>query len=376
VTSPPAHHFFGYYEKSPWNGSEQYLLTHEVDFADRRPTREDQARVLLVDAETLSTETVATTRAWDFQQGAMLQWMPPEYENRILFNDRESGSFVGRLLNVETGEEETLSEPVYAVTPDGKGGFTLDFERLDHTRPGYGYAPLSDSPPDAVDPHPADDGVYAVDIESDTSELLVSLDELASFDPVASMEHGAHWVNHIQVDPTGRRVAFIHRSETPDDTRWYDRLFVMTADGSDLRLLAEEFVSHYDWRSPTELMAWTREPGSGEAFHLYDLEDGSVEPIAPDLLPEDGHNSFSPDGRWVLTDTYPDEERERHLMLYDFETGELHEVDSFYSPPVAESSLRCDLHPRWDREGAKVCFDSTHEDSRQMYVLDVSDYTR
>jgi len=34
--------------------------------------------------------------------------------------------------------------------------------------------------------------------------------------------------------------------------------------------------------------------------------------------------------------------------------------------------MRCDLHPRWSRQGTQVCFDSVHEGPRQMYVCDVS----
>ncbi len=35
------------------------------------------------------------------------------------------------------------------------------------------------------------------------------------------------------------------------------------------------------------------------------------------------------------------------------------------------SGLHCDLHPRWDRSGTKVAFDSIHEGTRQLYVQDV-----
>ena len=35
--------------------------------------------------------------------------------------------------------------------------------------------------------------------------------------------------------------------------------------------------------------------------------------------------------------------------------------------------LRCDLHPRWSRGNTMVCFDSTHELSRQIYVVDVKE---
>lgn len=277
VTDPSGHHFFGYYEKSPWNADESALLAHETSFQDRRPVAADAADIRLIHDDG-SAERVAETRAWDFQQGAMLQWLGPDYAERFVFNDRTDDGFVARIHGADGARVRTVGQPVYAVAPDGETAYTLDYDRLDHTRPGYGYAPLDgdDAPPA---PRPDDEGVYRVDLAADASELLVSLDELAAFDPVPSMAHGTHWVNHIQTSPSGERIAFIHRSETSDDRRWLDRLFVTDADGTGLTCLHSGFVSHYDWRIDGELLAWTDR--DGRAFYRYDL-DGGATPDADD----------------------------------------------------------------------------------------------
>ena len=36
------------------------------------------------------------------------------------------------------------------------------------------------------------------------------------------------------------------------------------------------------------------------------------------------------------------------------------------------SGLHCDLHPRWRIDGKQVTFDSLHEGSRQIYVVDTA----
>ena len=96
--------------------------------------------------------------------------------------------------------------------------------------------------------------------------------------------------------------------------------------------------------------------------------------IGEDVFKSDGHCSFSPDGRWMLTDTYPDREFEsaRGLILYEWETNRRINIGSFYSDPKITGDIRCDLHPRWSRDGQQVCIDSIHEGERQMYVVDVS----
>jgi Tol biopolymer transport system component len=74
----------------------------------------------------------------------------------------------------------------------------------------------------------------------------------------------------------------------------------------------------------------------------------------------------------VITDTYPDRnDKKRTLMLYH--PGENRRVDigRFLAPPPYEGDIRCDLHPRWSRDGRQVCFDSVHQGTRQMYVADV-----
>jgi Tol biopolymer transport system component len=90
------------------------------------------------------------------------------------------------------------------------------------------------------------------------------------------------------------------------------------------------------------------------------------------VLTVDGHCTYSPDKRWILTDTYPDSKRMITLMLYRPEDGKLVKLGRFYHPKVEELEFRCDLHPRWSRDGKTISIDSLHSGQRQIYVLDVS----
>ena len=100
---------------------------------------------------------------------------------------------------------------------------------------------------------------------------------------------------------------------------------------------------------------------------------------------EDGHPSFSPSKRFILTDTYPDKNHRRTLILYDTKLKQKHILGKFYSLPNKKyskdpnwdsSGMRCDLHPRWNRDGTKVCIDSVHEGYRGMYIIEVPKITK
>ena len=90
------------------------------------------------------------------------------------------------------------------------------------------------------------------------------------------------------------------------------------------------------------------------------------EKILPELI-SDGHPSYSPDGEKILTDTYPD--RSRIANVYCITKGEISRLARVFAPFKYDNDVRCDLHPRWNRTGDKVCFDSVFEGKRQLYVV-------
>jgi len=42
----------------------------------------------------------------------------------------------------------------------------------------------------------------------------------------------------------------------------------------------------------------------------------------------------------------------------------------FYEAASNSDECRCDLHPRWNRDGTAIYFDSTHEGFRAIYSVD------
>nr|CAA9252441.1 FIG00581508: hypothetical protein [uncultured Armatimonadetes bacterium] len=376
VTSGPRFHFFGYYDKSPWDPSGRYLLALETGFMDRRPGPDDEAVVGLVDLHAGDGAFVplASTRAWNWQQGCMFQWLP---SGQIIYNDREGDRFVAVMLDPQTGARRVLPRPIYAVQPGGRAALSLNFSRLFDVRPGYGYAGVPD--PWADDLCPGDDGIYEMDLATGADRLILSLAEVAAMgERQPGMDTGKHRFNHIQFSPGGSRFAVLHRwTTTGTGSPWRTRLFTaqLPAAGGATEpfcLSDHQMVSHYDWRDEDHLLAWARRAGLGNRYFLFTDRTGETEVVGDGVLTVDGHCSFSPDRRHVLTDTYPDGDGNRTLLLWDVERKRRTDVGRFHGPTPSDGEIRCDLHPRWSRDGRQVCIDSIHEGgARQMYVLDL-----
>jgi len=370
ATCGPRHHFFGYYDKSPWDATGRYLLALESAFMDRAPGPEDRAIVGVVDtAQGNRFRAVCDTRAWNWQQGAMLQWLPSQPDRLIVYNDRQGDQYVSVVRDIHTGESRILPRPIYCLSPDGSYALSLNFARLHWIRPGYGYA----GPPDpwADELRPEDDGIYLMDLATGEYHLIISLAEMAALATHPSAGDAAHKFNHLLFSPDGRRFIFLHRWRAADGSR-HHRMCTADPRGQGLWCAPlDDMVSHFDWFGPDKILAWARRADNGDRYYIFTDHSDHAEVLGEGVLTRDGHCSFSPDRKWLLTDTYPDHERMRTLILYRMADGCRIVIAKFFSPPVLENHIRCDLHPRWSRDGRQVCIDSAHEGSRQMYVLDV-----
>jgi hypothetical protein len=374
LTHGPKHHWFGYYDKWEFDPTSRYVLGMEVDFEHRSPRPDDVIRIGMVD---LNDEDrwieVGTSQAWGWQQGCMLQWLPGAI-SEIIWNDREADQFVSHILNIETGRKRTLPTPIYAVSPNGEWAVTTDFRRINDMRPGYGYAGIAD--PNSDQNAPDDVGIWRVDLRTGKRELIVSLAQAAAVPNMHADFTGVkHYFNHLLVSPDGSRFIFLHRWRGEKGYRGFrTRLFTANADGSDLYVLDPYgHTSHFIWRDPEHVLAWTRHPSNGAKFYLFRDQTDHVQVLAPEAMPENGHCTYLPGNEWILNDTYPDQGRLQHPYLYEIATTRRVPLGHFYSTPEYTGEWRCDTHPRYSPDGKKVVIDSPHGDSgRQLYLIDVS----
>ena len=374
VTHGPLYHWFGYYDMPVWDATGRYLLSLEVDFQDRPPTADDVATVGMTDLETEEYIRLTQTRAFNWQQGAMLHWLPTDPARSIILNDRIDGRLVSVVMDAMTGQRRVLGRATSDVGLGGTLALGLNFSRIATTRPGYGYLGLAD--PHRDEKIPADDGVYAIDISTGRDELAVSMREAWEvLGRPAEMLGSRVWFNHTLLNPSESRFVFLMRWVPQGASSWQTLMFVANADGSGLKLLVDSGrVSHLDWRNDEEVLVWARIGDEGEHFYLVNVISGAHGVVGPELLTQDGHCSYSRNGRWILTDTYPAPDTFlRTLKIYVVDEDREVVVGRYLSPPPFVGEVRCDLHPRWSRDDRQICFDSVHEGTRQVYVVDTPD---
>ena len=352
---------------------------------------------------------VGKTTTWNWQMGSQLQWLNRVPGQQLIYNRRAEIShteypyadFHAMVTDINTGQSRELPLPVYVVAPNSEWALCVDYSRFEFTHPTIGYRATGKQP--RLDNAPDDDGIFRMNIESGDAELILSLQELTQFRPLASMKKAIHWVTHLEINPASTRFLFIHRwtERVEDETCFLHRLYSVNPDGSDLHLLectdhplpqlaagfdaetvgtfdyekSEYQISHPAWKNDDEIIVWGPHDGSIH-YHLYHERSTEARVVGAKCLTENGHMTYSPDGRWLLSDTYPDSvSNERLLILYDVVNDQRYDIGSFYTDPNLGKPNRCDLHPRWSPDASQVCIDSMHEGERQMYLVDVNTIT-
>jgi len=379
LTNEPGHYFFGYYDLQPWSGDGQYHLCNRVDFMDRLPTATDSAELGMIRMCDREFIPLASTHAWNFQQGAMLQWNPAKPDEEIIYNVRPGDSFQCAIQNIITGETRHLPRPLANVSQDGRFGLSSSFSRMFDFRPGYGYAGIDD--PNANTPAPEDDGIFLVDLASGEDKLVLSL---AAISELFTKKFGANTpkivINHITFNPAGDRFVFLARSMPMpgvQDESWLTLAATCDANGGNIHVMGNCFAaSHYIWRDDSHLLIYAEMEGAWKmGLSLVEDQSGKFELKQPEFFIFDGHCTYSPDKNHILYDSYPDADGYRKLLVYSIQEQKgllLADLFSSQRKDRVSEETRCDLHPRWNRDGSAISFDSTHEGHRHVYCMNLS----
>jgi hypothetical protein len=372
----PAYTGFFFYQVDQFDVSGRYLLGLRVYFQSRDVRPDDRGDVGYIDLQDgFKWTEIGHTTAWNWQQGNRLQWRPKSDE--IVWNDRsdDGRSYVCRVFDFKTGVRRTLPRPIYDLSPDGKTALTHDYERMKHFK-GTEYVGIED--PYENEFAPGQTGIWKMDMDSGRAELILSLQRMAAIAYPKGLPPSGHlYFFRTGWNPSGTRlVAFIK-----DPINNLYQAYSMTPQGTDVRYLYPN-PSHHAWDDDEHIIDYGRHtpPGASAPMGAYFLfkDDGSGQPtelVWPSNF--DGHDSFlpRPGGDWIISDTYV-LAGFQYLFLYHRPTKQFIPLAKLQSTAERAANFtgeyRVDLHPRFSRDGRKVCIDSTYEGlGRQMYLVDI-----
>ena len=364
------YYFFGYYDLQPFDSEDRFHLCHRVKFMDRLPAKDDVCELGVLDPDTKDFIKFSETTAWNFQQGAMLQWFVPG--ESIVYNVREGDGFNTEIKNIKTGEIRRLPLAVANISNNRKYGLCLNMSRIFDFRPGYGYSEVPDPYYDIKAPE--NDGVFLMNMETGEYKLIINYADIIKQFPREPYTDCKLVVNHITFNPSGTRFLFLLRNFREGNAMWNTQLITSDLEGNMCVLSDYISNSHYNWKNDKQILIVTSHTGNTRD-NLCLRDDFTGDTIMYDLpeLHEDIHCLYSPNQRYIIGDGYPITEDYRKLWLYDTKENKAILLVSVYSYKATLGDVRCDLHARWNHKGNKITFDSNHNGARCVCEMDLSD---
>lgn len=401
-------YFFGYYDKSPLNRSNDKLLAHRVSFDGRDVEDGDIAEVGYFDLKENVFIKVDDTLAWNWQQGSQLQWRPPICDDEIIFNSMADGRFVSIIFNINTGDRRVIPFPVYALHPNGREALGICYERHYWCRPGYCYKNIKRNEWDR--PYHDEDGIWRINLETGEYHRIVKMMDIINYKKLPEFDSCNNWLEHMLFNSSGSRFMFFHRwHENGIDST---RCFTSDIEGNDLYLYPDvRFYSHACWKSDDELTIWSKEPNRGEPscdplvskvrnsrqlkavlrpLYLtvrplltkglldrislrsklinYQDGEGKYDIVGDAILEGNGHQTWNSSRELILLDTYEDRKKYRHLIVYNVKHNKRKQIGQFYSN-YNLCVHRADLHPRFNHSEELIVVDSAHKSNRCQLVI-------
>ncbi len=442
ITEERGNYLVGFHDIDPWSSDGNNFLALRVGSMEEIPATNTYAEIVSVNLDSGAVKVLDRTICWNFPQGGRQSWIRSEDGDTVVFNVLKDGQFIAKIIDSDGQLIRYCDKPIYRVSPCQMFSYGLNYERM-YRLGGYGYAGVKDQ--SAGDHAPQNEGIWKTNLNTGQSELLITLSEIAALQGNSLVINDTdHYVTHILPSPNGSSVCFLHRYWLPDGGI-QTRLIVCGNDGGDAEVWDEGFLSHFDWIDNESILVWGKPASKVQVLRssiylqkipLLPSFLQLIKPVVKTLLGrkivpqgfyravsskdrftsrkfsenlpvEDGHPSFCPSDRsLLLTDTYPNRDLFRRLMILNCKTGQLHmlgELRQSNKKPSEEamkavmpfidknvlkkfskkhfiysrSGVHCDLHPRWNSDGDYFAIDSNHEGQRNVYIMELHEgFTR
>lgn len=411
--------WFGYYNYDTLSIDNAKMLCNRSDIDGIAVKKGMTIELGYYDIQKEEWNHVGNSDSWNWQQGSMMQWLPGDgNDGKIIYNCSKKDRLISVIYNSNTGTSSELSWPIYGITPDGKRSISLNLERSYWCR-AYHYESVANKEYDT--PIPTDDGIFEINLETNTRRRIVSIEDVLKMDPDPNFYSLKHWFEHIMINPQGTKFVFLHRFSPIDNVYAYDtRMIIADIDGSNLHVVKgwRDFNwSHFGWQNENSFAMYSVEitgaqksltnaiksssyntraalpkvkkcilnfakthlpdflrrklKGNRSCYQHYIYKDNSYvidTKFSSKLLSIDGHPSFTKDGRFMITDTYPAPDGYRRLIVFDTCTKKSLILAELFAG-LNNTPARCDLHPKLSRDNNYVVVDTAYTGKHRMIML-------
>lgn len=367
-------YFFGFHDISPFSFDSSKILANKL--IDRNLCLLNKAPIevgyfIFKDEKFQEFISIDNTLAWNYHKGCRLQWVD---NNQIIYNTTNNlNNLISKIFNVKTNHFKYLSYPIDSISNCGNYATSFSYERLEKFMPGYGYNIKDNAFLDEKCPKKT--GLFLVNINSNTSQLIISLYDLVKKNSDSNiLNNYFHYITHTQFSFDVKYISFLHRWTQGDYRKRSTNLIIYDINNNRFFKLPTDFmVSHYVWNNDNQILAYCKinDKNCHAIFNIPNTNDYKI--ILPDILNSDGHQTFI-NNKNFITDTYPDKFRMSKMYQVDLMNDQIKLIASLYSPKKFQTinfknHIACDLHPRISPCLNFVCFDSPRTGVRAIYTL-------
>lgn len=416
--------WFGYYNYDTLTSDHSKLLCNRIKEDGISPRADLIIEIGYYDVPSGIWHHVGESDSWNWQQGCMAQWLN---DSEIIYNSSEKGHHIAIIHNIQTHTNRKIDWAIYGITPDRKKSISLDMERAHWCR-AYHYESVKDVTKDGL--LYEEDGIFEIDLENNTRKRIISIQDILNLDSRPYFKNAKHWLEHIMINRDGSKFCVLHRFSPQDNVYKYcTRLIIVDAKTLQMQSIPGwEYTkwSHFGWNGndfaiysypvkdkevsendfePTqrkqsvsnEILVQERKKTSWRGYlrtiinafipltlekkirknftyyQYYKCVDGQYKLdklINNSQFLIDGHPSFNPEGTYMITDTYPDNQNFQRLFCYDMNTEKVIKLGTFYAYYTGNPAS-CDLHPKLSNDGRYIVVDSAHDDRHHMIVLKI-----
>ncbi len=366
--------YYGFHDTTPFSKDNYKVLANKLLKQElKMPKPEEPLSVGyfdFVNGQLKEYHEISKSYAWNYHKGCRLQWVA---DNRIIFNTAKDGKLCSEIVDIQSGKSTLLDRPIDTVSPCGRFAISFSYTRLEYCMSGYGY-PYDDKEAYLDEVYPSQTGLYLVNIDENSSEMLYSIEEL--YNDLNGYNNKAdfkHYVTHTEFSPCGKYISFMHRwASEKDKNLRFSRLLIYDIEKRNFKELPTNgMVSHYVWRD-SKILVYCRVKDV-DAHVEFDTVNDTHRIILPNILNSDGHQSYINDNEFV-TDIYPDRYRMQKLFKVNMSNDSIELLASTRHPKKFQSSAKkghtsCDYHPVCSADGKYVCFDAILNNTRSICVL-------